>query len=300
MNSVDITKLITMLRMKPMFSHEFSVASMREAVDYAGNKVVPLPDIVKQKVGSESGLEIFKFSPTILNHRNAILYLHGGGYCIGSTSSHRPIIERLCADFGGVVYSLDYRLAPEYNFPVPLIDSTRAYQWLLSEGYSSSELAIVGDSAGGGLTLSTLINLREEGIPLPSSGVLISPWLDLSSSGNSIIKNESIDPIINRETLNSFAYKYLNGALPTTHLASPLFAELNDLPPILLQVGDMEMLFDDSIRLKEKAADYNIQVELKIWKKMVHVWHIFAPILPEGQAAIIEISSFIKKMMKLD
>ena len=300
MNSVDITKLITMLRMKPMFSHEFSVASMREAVDYAGNKVVPLPDIVKQKVGNESGLEIFKFSPTILSHRNAILYLHGGGYCIGSTSSHRPIIERLCADFGGVVYSLDYRLAPEYNFPVPLIDSTRAYQWLLSEGYSSSELAIVGDSAGGGLTLSTLINLREEGIPLPSSGVLISPWLDLSSSGNSITKNESIDPIINRETLNSFAYKYLNGALPTTHLASPLFAELNDLPPILLQVGDMEMLFDDSIRLKEKAADYNIQVELKIWKKMVHVWHIFAPILPEGQAAIIEISSFIKKMMKLD
>ncbi len=300
MNSVDITKLITMLRMKPMFSHEFSVASMREAVDYAGNKVVPLPDIVKEKVGSESGLEIFKFSPTILSHRNAILYLHGGGYCIGSTSSHRPIIERLCVDFGGVVYSLDYRLAPEYNFPVPLIDSTRAYQWLLSEGYSSSELAIVGDSAGGGLTLSTLINLREEGIPLPSSGVLISPWLDLSSSGNSITKNESIDPIINRETLNSFAYKYLNGALPTTHLASPLFAELNDLPPILLQVGDMEMLFDDSIRLKEKAADYNIQVELKIWKKMVHVWHIFAPILPEGQAAIIEISSFIKKMMKLD
>ena len=300
MNSVDITKLITMLRMKPMFSHEFSVASMREAVDYAGNKVVPLPDIVKEKVGNESGLEIFKFSPTILSHRNAILYLHGGGYCIGSTSSHRPIIERLCADFGGVVYSLDYRLAPEYNFPVPLIDSTRAYQWLLSEGYSSSELAIVGDSAGGGLTLSTLINLREEGIPLPSSGVLISPWLDLSSSGNSITKNESIDPIINRETLNSFAYKYLNGALPTTHLASPLFAELNDLPPILLQVGDMEMLFDDSIRLKEKAADYNIQVELKIWKKMVHVWHIFAPILPEGQAAIIEISSFIKKMMKLD
>ena len=271
MNSVDITKLITMLRMKPMFSHEFSVASMREAVDYAGNKVVPLPDIVKEKVGSESGLEIFKFSPTILSHRNAILYLHGGGYCIGSTSSHRPIIERLCVDFGGVVYSLDYRLAPEYNFPVPLIDSTRAYQWLLSEGYSSSELAIVGDSAGGGLTLSTLINLREEGIPLPSSGVLISPWLDLSSSGNSITKNESIDPIINRETLNSFAYKYLNGALPTTHLASPLFAELNDLPPILLQVGDMEMLFDDSIRLKEKAADYNIQVELKIWKKMVHV-----------------------------
>ena len=300
MNQVDITKLITMLRMKPMFSHEFSVASMREAVDYAGNKVVPLPDIVKEKVGNESGLEIFKFSPTILSHRNAILYLHGGGYCIGSTSSHRPIIERLCADFGGVVYSLDYRLAPEYNFPVPLIDSTTAYQWLLSEGYSSSELAIVGDSAGGGLTLSTLINLREEGIPLPSSGVLISPWLDLSSSGNSITKNESIDPIINRETLNSFAYKYLNGALPTTHLASPLFAELNDLPPILLQVGDMEMLFDDSIRLKEKAADYNIQVELKIWKKMVHVWHIFAPILPEGQAAIIEISSFIKKMMKLD
>lgn len=300
MNSIDITKLVTMLRMKPMFSHEFSVASMREAVDYAGNKVVPLPDIVKQKVGNESGLEIFKFSPTILSHRNAILYLHGGGYCIGSTSSHRPIIERLCADFGGVVYSLDYRLAPEHNFPVPLIDSTAAYQWLLSEGYSSSELAIVGDSAGGGLALSTLINLREEGIPLPSSGVLISPWLDLSSSGNSIIKNESIDPIINKETLNSFASKYLNGALPTTHLASPLFAELNDLPPILLQVGDMEMLFDDSIRLKEKAADYNIQVELKIWKKMVHVWHIFAPILPEGQAAIIEISSFIKKMMKLD
>ena len=300
MNSVDITKLITMLRMKPMFSHEFSIASMREAVDYAGNKIIPLPGVVKQKVGNESGLEIFKFTPDRLSHRNAILYLHGGGYCIGSTLSHRPIIERLCAEFGGVVFSLDYRLAPEHNFPVPLIDSTLAYQWLLSEGYSSSELAIVGDSAGGGLTLSTLINLREERIPLPSTGVLISPWLDLSSSGNSITKNERVDPVINRETLNSFANNYLNGALPTTHLASPLFAELNDLPPILLQVGDMEMLLDDSIRLKEKAADYNTQVELKIWKKMIHVWHIFAPILPEGQAAIIEISSFIKKIMKFE
>ena len=144
-----------------------------------------------------------------------------------------------------------------------------------------------------------MINLREEGIPLPSSGVLISLRSILEWKFD-FKKNESIDPIINKETLNSFASKYLNGALPTTHLASPLFAELNDLPPILLQVGDMEMLFDDSIRLKEKAADYNIQVELKIWKKMVHVWHIFAPILPEGQAAIIEISSFIKKMMKLD
>ena len=150
-------------------------------------------------------------------------------------SSHRPIIERLCADFGGVVYSLDYRLAPEYNFPVPLIDATKAYQWLLSEGYNSSELAIVGDSAGGGLTLSTLINLREEGYPVHQVVVFLFPLgLDLSSSGNSITKNESIDPIINKKTLESFANKYLGGALPTTHLASPLFAELNDLPPYLV------------------------------------------------------------------
>ena len=300
MNPVDITKLVTMLRMKPMFSHEFTVASMREAVDYAGNKVVALPGITEQKINNESNLEIYEFSPNILRHKSAILYLHGGGYCIGSTSSHRPIIERLCAEFGGSVFSLDYRLAPEYRFPAPLIDATLAYQWLLSHGYSSIELAIVGDSAGGGLALSTLINLREEGIPLPNCGVLISPWLDLSSSGDSIIKNEKFDPIINKKTLDSFANSYLNGALPTTQLASPLFAELNDLPPLLLQVGDREMLVDDSIRLKDKAASYNTRVELKIWERMIHVWHIFAPILAEGQAGIVEISSFIKKNMKLE
>ena len=283
-----------------MFSHEFTVASMREAVDYAGNKVVALPGITKQKINNKKDLVIYEFSPNVLRHKSAILYLHGGGYCIGSTSSHRPIIERLCAEFGGSVFSLDYRLAPEYTFPAPLIDATLAYQWLLSHGYSSIELAIVGDSAGGGLALSTLINLREEGIPLPSSGVLISPWLDLSSSGNSIIKNEKFDPIINKKTLDSFANSYLNGALPTTQLASPLFAELNDLPPLLLQVGDREMLVDDSIRLKDKAANYNTRVELKIWERMIHVWHIFAPILAEGQAGIVEISSFIKKNMKLE
>ena len=130
--------------------------------------------------------------------------------------------------------------------------------------------------------------------------MLISPWLDLSSSGDSIIRNERVDPVISKKTLYYFAENYLDGALPTTQLASPLFAELNDLPPILLQVGDREMLLDDSIRFKDKAANYNIQVELKIWERMIHVWHIFAPILREGQAAIIEISSFIKKYMKLE
>ena len=299
MNQVDITKLITMLRLKPMFSHEFTIASMRESVDYAGSKVPSVSGIETEEVDNNLGLKIFRFVPKSEFHKNVILYLHGGGYSIGSTLSHKPIIERLCRTFGGTVFSLDYRLAPEHKFPTPLIDATKAYKWLLSKGYNSNEIALVGDSAGGGLALATLINLREEAIPCPSCGVLISPWLDLSSSGDSIKTNQSVDPIISEKTLNLFANNYLGGALPTTPLASPLFADLGRLPPLLLQVGELEMLLDDSMRLAERAIDFNLKVELKIWKKMIHVWHIFAPILPEGQEAIEEVAAFIKNIMKI-
>lgn len=288
-----------MLRMKPMFSHEFTIDSMRKSVDYAGLQVASLKGISNVKVPNDAGLKITKFTPNIKEHENIILYLHGGGYSIGSTLSHRPLIERLCAAFGGVIFSLDYRLAPEYKFPIPLVDATTAYQWLISTGYSSNQIAIVGDSAGGGLALATLINLREESIPQPTCGVLISPWLDLSSSGHSITKNENLDPIIDKKTLSFFGSTYLGGALATTPLASPLFADLHDLPPLFLQVGEMEMLLDDSLRLKQRVATLNTELKLKVWEKMIHVWHIFAPILPEGQAAIEEIAVYIKSAMKV-
>ena len=224
-----------------------------------------------------------------------ILYVHGGGYVMGSAGSHRDMTGRLSQTAGARVLSLNYRLAPEHPFPAPVDDSVAAYRWLLGQGIQASNIAIAGDSAGGGLALAALIAIRDAGEPVPAAGIGISPWVDMEGTGESMTTRAAVDPVVQKEGLLGMAKLYLGDADPKNPLAAPLHANLAGLPPLLIQVGDSETLLDDATRITERARKADVDVTLKIWDEMPHVWHLFAPILPEGQQAIEEIGAFFKE-----
>ena len=191
------------------------------------------------------------------------------------------------------VLGLDYRLAPEFIFPAQVEDSVAAYRWLLGNGANPKKIVIGGDSAGGGLMVATLVALRYLGEPMPAAGVGISSWVDMESNGKSFITNAEVDPLLQRDMLLQMANVYLGGKDPRAPLASPIHADLTGLPPLLLQVGSIETLLDDSKELARQAKAAGVEVELDVWDDMPHVWHLFAPILPEARRAIQRIGEFI-------
>lgn len=222
-----------------------------------------------------------------------ILYLHGGGYYFCSPLSHRAITFGLAARAKATVFSLDYRLAPEYRFPAALDDSVAAYRRLLADGVEAQSIVIAGDSAGGGLALATLLALRDAGDPLPAAAVLFSPWTDLTSSGESMQKNEGRDPMYHATVFPRVAAQYLGDAAPTDPHASPLFGRFEGLPPLLIQVGDTELLLDDSTRVAAKARAAGVRVELEIWRGVPHIFQIWAPFMPEANRALARAAEFI-------
>ena len=229
-----------------------------------------------------------------VDEAKVVLYVHGGGYVMGSAGSHRDMTGRLSKAAGARVLSLNYRLAPEHPFPAPVDDAVAAYRWLLAQGISPGNIAVAGDSAGGGLAIAALLALRDAGEPLPAAGIGISAWVDMEGTGESMTTRAAVDPVVQKEGLLGMAKLYLGDADPKSPLAAPLHADLGGLPPLLLQVGDAETLLDDSMRLAEKARAAGVDVTLKVWDEMPHVWHLFAPILPEGRQAIDEIGSFVQ------
>jgi epsilon-lactone hydrolase len=225
-----------------------------------------------------------------------VMYLHGGGYVMGSIETHRELVARLsiAAQARGLV--LDYRLAPENPFPAAVDDSITAYRWLLAQGYKPERIVIAGDSAGGGLAVSTLVALRDLGAPMPAAGVCISPWVDFEAEGESMTSRAAQDPLVTREMILNLAKMYMGekGSLREP-LAAPINAYLNDLPPLFIQVGNSETLLDDSTRLADKAKEAGVEATLQIWDEMPHVWHLAAPNLPEGQEAIDKIGEFVRQ-----
>ena len=226
----------------------------------------------------------------------AILYLHGGGYVLGSIHSHRDMCERLSRAAQAKVLALDYRLAPEHPFPAPVEDSTAAYRWLLKQGFKPKKLAIAGDSAGGGLTIATLLSLKQAGHPLPACATPISPWVDLEGLGESMTSRDAIDPMVHKPMIQQMAQTYLGEKGNVRDpLAAPLHGDLTGLPPLLIHVGERETLVDDSVRIAEKAKKAGVAVELDIVEGQIHVWHIFASRLDEGEQAIQKLGAFIRK-----
>jgi len=228
----------------------------------------------------------------------ALLYLHGGGYVIGSPRSHRHLAGALSVESGLALFVADYRLAPENPFPAAVDDALAAYRGLLEEGLAPQRLAIAGDSAGGGLTIATLVAARDRGVALPACAVGLSPWCDLSQGGEAYRSRATRDPIVKKEGLDEMASAYLKGANPKTPLASPLFADLKGLPPLLLQVGTEEALYDDTVALKARAEAAGVEVSAESWGGMIHVWHIFHPILSEGRDAIARVGQYLKSRIE--
>jgi acetyl esterase/lipase len=228
-------------------------------------------------------------------HERVIYYLHGGAYVEGSINTHREMISRLARAARARALAIDYRLAPENPFPAAVEDSTCAYRWLISNGVDPARLAIAGDSAGGGLTLATLVALRDAGDPLPAAVVCLSPWVDLEMLGESMTSRAEMDPMIQRDSLLVAARAYLGDAHARTPLAAPLYADLRGLPPLLIQVGTAETLLDDSTHLAERARAAGVEVIFEPWDDMFHVWQFCASILPEGQEAIDRIGEFVLK-----
>jgi acetyl esterase/lipase len=228
-----------------------------------------------------------------------ILYLHGGGYMLGSINTHKVLGTNIARASKSRVLMIDYRLAPENPYPAALEDSVSAYKWLIDEaGINPKNIVISGDSAGGGLTAATLIKLREMGIPLPAAAVLLSPWADLEVTGDSVKTKRGKDPMLTEDELFFCANVYVEDNDPKNPYISPIYADMKDLPPLLIQVGSSELILDDSTRLAENAQSAGVEVILDVWEDMIHVFQSFAPWAPEGKQAIEKIGEFIQKRMK--
>ena len=227
---------------------------------------------------------------------NIILFFHGGGFTIGSTKDHLDLCGKISQASGAIVLSIDYRLAPEHVFPAALEDCISSYNWLREQGIDSSRIIISGISAGGTLALSTLIYLRDKGIPMPGVAVCLSPAVDMMFPAESVERNREKD-WINKQRLDALRNAYLPGTDPEQPLASPVNASLEGLPPLFIQAGTHELLIDDIKRFSEKAEKAGVNVTLDLWSDMFHCWQIFSNILPEGLDAIERVGGYIKKKL---
>ena len=227
----------------------------------------------------------------------AVLYLHGGGYVTGSVISHRGMAASLSRASGCRVLTIDYRLAPENKHPAQVQDAHTAYRWMLNNGVDASSLFVAGDSAGGGLTVATLLKARDAGDPMAAAGVCISPWVDMEGNGDSMKSKAGVDPMVSYGGLMDMATHFLGDGDRRDPLAAPLHADLSGLPPLLIIVGTAETLLDDAVRLHEKAESAGVDSTLEIWEDMVHIWPWFAPFLPEGQQAMEQMGDFIKEQI---
>lgn len=225
----------------------------------------------------------------------ALLYLHGGGYVIGSAQSHRHMAAAIAGAAGAVTLAPDYRLAPEDAFPAALDDAVAGYDWLQAKGWRPEQITIAGDSAGGGLTLATLLRLKEQGGSQPGAAVAISPWTDMTASGASHQSKADVDPMVTMSNLRGYADMYRGERTLDDPLVSPLFGDLAGLPPLLIQVGGDEILLDDAREFHARAEAAGGDSSLEVWDGMIHVWHWFGEYLDEAAEATGNIAAFMRR-----
>ena len=227
--------------------------------------------------------------------QRVVLCFHGGGYQTGSPASLRGLLALLSAAAQARVLSAGYRLAPEHPFPAAIEDALTAYRWLIAGGTPARQVVISGNSSGGGLALGALVALRDAGDPLPGAAVVMSPWTDLDLTGESMRTRAASDVMLTPEGAREGADWYLAGQDPRHPYASPLYADLHGLPPMLIQAGDAEILRDDSTRFAAAAQAAGVDVTLEIWDEMPHVWHAFAGLLPEADQAVERIGAWLRE-----
>lgn len=280
--------------MKKQFANIDDVEAFRARMQTSARMTPAVPATVSCTPVDVGGVACEWITGEYTDEDRVLMYLHGGGYVFGGPDSHRDVAYRLGAASGMRVLLVDYRLAPESQFPAALEDATSCYRWLLEEGFAPEKIAIGGDSAGGGLAVATMVNLKNLGLPLPGAAILLSPWTDLSGSGDSVIKNAQSDPMLSPAALNTFATFYLGDRDRRAPLASPLFADLSGLPPVLIQVGSTEILLSDAQRLADKIRAAGGKALIDVWPKMPHVFQVLAARIPEGKRAIVQLGDFLK------
>lgn len=287
----EIAQLRAMLAARP---RPPELAERRKRLDALGGQFGLPPDIAVE-AAEVGGMRAEWTAAPGADAARVLLYLHGGGYVSGSTASHRHMVAEAGRQAGIRTLALDYRLAPEDPFPAAVEDAIAGYRHLLDIGILPARIAIGGDSAGGGLTLALLLSLREKRLPLPGCAWLVSPWIDLEQTGATMTTLASVDPMIQGPYLGEIARAYLNGADPRDPLASPLHADLRGLPPMLVQVGAAEVLLDDAVRLAGLAGAADVAVTLEVWPEMIHVWHLFHPMLGAGRRALASAGRFLRE-----
>jgi acetyl esterase/lipase len=297
MASEQLQAVVEALRSQP---YEPDLAARRANMESRAS-TAPMPEGVVTTPVSAGGVPCEWVEMPGADATRAILYFHGGGYTTGSLNTHRRFAALLSERTGARVLNVDYRLAPEHPFPAAVDDALDAYRWLISDDggcVEAEHVVLAGDSAGGGLAAATLVALRDEpATPNPAGAALISPWTDLALSGASMDTRAALDPMCSRETLSVHARHYLGTSEADAPLASPLYADLTDLPPLLIHVGDHETLLDDSMRLAERAQAAGVDVTIEAVPEMIHVWHIFAGLVPESDPALTDLSEWIKKRL---
>jgi acetyl esterase/lipase len=273
---------------------EFDVLAARKGMETMLT-MAPLPDGVGYDPVQAAGMAAEWATPADAREDRVLLYLHGGGYVLGSIATHRGLAARIAQASRLRALLIDYRLAPEHPFPAAVEDATAAYAWLLEQGIPPEKIAIGGDSAGGGLTFATLVALRDAGQALPAAAFALSPWVDLEGLGESMHSKSDADPMIQKADLGRIGRLYLGDADARTPLAAPLYADLTGLPPVYIQVGTAETLLDDATRIAERARLAGVAVEIEPFEDLVHVFQALAPGVPEAVQAIEKIGAYLRR-----
>jgi len=269
-----------------------NVVSARKRLDFFAG-MVPRAAGVAVRKDSIAGLHAEWLTPDGAAENRLLLYWHGGGYVMGSCRSHRPFVSQLAREAGIRALLPEYRLAPEHPFPAAIEDAVGVYRSLLEQGHEPANIAVAGDSAGGGISVAMLLSLRDAGDPLPGAMVLLSPLLDLSAQGDSMLTRVGQDPWFSPDVVLQVARHYRGDADPMNPLVSPVFADASGLPPTLIQVGNDEILLSDSERFAENMRASGGQVDIDVWPGMWHVWQMFIGLMPESRRAVERLGRFI-------
>ena len=290
-----LNRIIKMLLQNREVETKKRVKDERETMEHMAN-MIKLPEDVELNKVTIEGIDATWLKTPGINNDHVVLYLHGGGYVTGSFNTHKDLVYKLSKESKCRVITIEYGLAPEHPYPKGLNDAATIYKWLISEEkIKPNKLIIAGDSAGGGLTLVTLLKLRDLGAPLPAAGVCLSPWTDLTFTGESYHDKSISDPGITLDGLMFDARLYIGDNESTNPYISPVYADLTGLPPLLIHVGTVEKLFNDSTRIADNAKKAGVDVTLKIWQDMIHVFQAYSVLISEGHESIVEIGNFIQK-----
>lgn len=276
---------------QPDVAHSGKLANSRKTMERLGTWIPPAKGVKIEK-NTLAGMYCEIHTPAEAAPEGLLIYMHGGGFCIGSPRSHRYLVSRISSTCHLRAVSMDYRKAPEHPFPAALDDVIRIYEYFLAQGIPAEKIVFAGDSAGGNLVISSLLKLKRDHRPLPAAACCLSPWTDLTMSGATIKTRKHLDLILNEELLEQFSAHYVVGTSRQEDTLSPLFGDLEGLPPLLVQVGAHEVLLDDARRLVQKAHNAGVHAHLEIWDDMQHVWHYTPFFLKDGQRAITHIRDF--------